>query len=191
MTDERERVLLARIRTLEYQVGQLKFANEMASRSNNSIDGAGGFIPQHGALSFRRFQAISALRSRSSYNKRCIDWNLTDWSNAIAGEVGELCGETKKIRRGDNTLDEVRGKILKELADVITYSIIMLNEMGESAARIMLDKFNEVSARPAVGFPRIVQFVIDNEFKPKQPSGNPDVCRCGASKYDPYCYCEA
>jgi len=38
-------------------------------------------------------------------------WNIAEWSNAIAGETGELCNITKKILRGD-----YGPEVLKELS---------------------------------------------------------------------------
>ena len=55
----------------------------------------------------------SAVLQRLQDFKHCHpngvnDWRLSQWSNALAGEVGESCNIIKKIERGDFTLAEGR-----------------------------------------------------------------------------------
>ncbi len=34
--------------------------------------------------------------------------------------------------------------------------------------------------------------IVDPDFKPHDPRPeNPEMCRCGATKYDPACYCQS
>jgi NTP pyrophosphatase (non-canonical NTP hydrolase) len=79
------------------------------------------------------------------------DWCLAQWSNATLGELGEAANLIKKIERGDYTLDEMRGELGKELADVITYLDILAYRAGVDLGQATIDKFNEVSVR--VGSP--------------------------------------
>ena len=55
---------------------------------------------------------------------KCLDWTLADWSNAIAGETGEMCNLIKKIRRGD-TIDPK--DVGKELADSGRIELVILS----------------------------------------------------------------
>lgn len=75
------------------------------------------------------------------------DWSLSDWSNAVAGEVGEAANIIKKIRRGDFTLDEVRHELAEELADILTYLDILAYQAGINLAGATILKFNKVSQR--------------------------------------------
>ncbi len=75
------------------------------------------------------------------------DWCLAQWSNALAGEVGESANIIKKIDRGDITLAEARPLLAKEFADIVTYLDILAMRAGVDLGRATRDKFNEVSER--------------------------------------------
>jgi len=72
------------------------------------------------------------------------EWTLSDWSNALAGETGELCNWIKKIRRGDKVDVAEAGK---ELADIVIYADLLAEELGLNLADCIRSKFNEVSER--------------------------------------------
>jgi NTP pyrophosphatase (non-canonical NTP hydrolase) len=74
----------------------------------------------------------------------CLEWTLADWSNAIAGETGEMCNMIKKIRRGDAIDPKEVGK---ELADIIIYADILASLLGLDLSDCIVQKFNEVSDR--------------------------------------------
>ena len=75
---------------------------------------------------------------------KCLEWTLADWSNAIAGETGEMCNLIKKIRRGDDIDPKEVGK---ELADIIIYADILASLLGLDLSDCIVQKFNEVSDR--------------------------------------------
>ncbi len=96
------------------------------------------------------------------------DWKLTQWVNAIAGELGEfseqiltlmmaraignLANTTKKMERGDypNTLEanEYLASCLEnELADVLIYADLVAFRLGFDLDAAVVSKFNEVSRR--------------------------------------------
>lgn len=79
------------------------------------------------------------------------DWSLSQWSNAVLGELGEAANLIKKIERGDFTLEETREELAKEFADVMTYLDLLAMRAGVDLGRATMDKFNEVSDR--VGSP--------------------------------------
>lgn len=76
-----------------------------------------------------------------------FDWKLTQWSNAVLGELGELANLLKKVERGDYTLDEVRQEVADELCDVATYLDILAHRCGVQLDVAILKKWNEVSDR--------------------------------------------
>lgn len=85
------------------------------------------------------------------HNADGSDWILSQWSNAVTGELGELCNLIKKIERGDFSLEEMRNECAKELADVQTYLDILAFRMGVDLGQATIDKFNEVSDRVNAG----------------------------------------
>lgn len=74
-------------------------------------------------------------------------WMLSQWSNAVCGELGEAANLIKKIERGDYTLDEAREDLGRELADVVTYLDLLAARAGIDLGRATTAKFNEVSER--------------------------------------------
>lgn len=87
-------------------------------------------------------------------------WTAADWSNALAGEVGELCNVIKKVRRhesgastGYNTpdMDALQDMIRDEIADVFLYLDLVAYYFGMSLPECIVPKFNRVSE--AQGFP--------------------------------------
>jgi len=81
------------------------------------------------------------------------DWNIAEWTNAIAGEVGEACNLAKKIQRGDFGApgdlhyQVALHELAKELADVVTYADIACQRTGHNLGMVTAEKFNEVSVR--------------------------------------------
>ncbi len=92
-------------------------------------------------------------------------WTASDWSNALAGETGELCNIVKKVRRHEthvdriatgqsyNTpgMDELIPRIRDEIADVFLYLDLVANHFGLELEDCIFPKFNRVSE--AQGFP--------------------------------------
>jgi hypothetical protein len=75
------------------------------------------------------------------------DWTLAEWTNAMAGEAGEACNYSKKIRRGDYDDDLSVGidLLLKEIADVVIYADLVASQTGRSLSAAIIQKFNEKS----------------------------------------------
>lgn len=96
-------------------------------------------------MDLRKLKAANDIRlyNTPAYAK-CLEWTLADWSNAIAGETGEMCNLIKKIRRGDE-IDP--NEVGKELADIIIYADILASLLGLDLSECVVQKFNEVSDR--------------------------------------------
>ena len=87
---------------------------------------------------------IERQANADAYKKCREEWSLADWSNALAGETGELCNLIKKMRRGDQIdLKEVG----KELADIVIYADLLASKLGLNLGDCVREKFNEVSDR--------------------------------------------
>ena len=75
----------------------------------------------------------------------CITWTPSDWMLAITGEIGEAANWMKKRKRGDE--DASISNILKELADVIIYTDILIQFYHCDTGAVVAEKFDEVSDR--------------------------------------------
>lgn len=106
-------------------------------------------------LSFNTLREANKVRLPEFRNKKgelshpngVEDWALSEWANAVTGELGEAANIIKKITRGDLTLDEARTDLAKELADVQTYLDLLALRAGIDLGKATIDKFNEVSER--------------------------------------------
>jgi NTP pyrophosphatase (non-canonical NTP hydrolase) len=87
-------------------------------------------------------------------------WSLADWSNALAGEVGEACNVVKKIRRLETGTPKSRpderdrhrlvSMLAGELADTMIYLDLLAHAAGVDLGCAVRDKFNHTSE--AFGF---------------------------------------
>lgn len=114
-------------------------------------------------LTFEDLRKLNLARV-PSFNHALEEWSECEWSNAVAGEVGELCNMTKKRLRAPGT-NESMGKttptledVANEAADIVIYLDLLAARMGFSLAEAVVRKFDEKSAE--VGFePRLIDIV--------------------------------
>ncbi len=79
-------------------------------------------------LNFQDLQKACAERADSkAFSHGLRDWSLTQWTNALAGETGELCNFAKKVERDGVNHDVDMGK---EIADIVIYAIIVAEYVG-------------------------------------------------------------
>lgn len=90
-----------------------------------------------------------------------VEWSLSDWAVALAGEAGELCNVVKKLNRVRDGLvgntvseEELRVELRKEIADVYLYLDLIAQREGINLAEAVREKFNEVSVKN--GFPEML-----------------------------------
>jgi NTP pyrophosphatase (non-canonical NTP hydrolase) len=99
----------------------------------------------------RRIPLFKNRRGGPAYTKPDgSDWKLSQWSNAVFGEVGEAANFIKKWERGDFDDDQwssVKADIAKELADAVIYIDILAFQCGINLGDVVAGKFNEVSRR--------------------------------------------
>ncbi len=74
-------------------------------------------------------------------------WSLPEWFTATAGELGEAGNIIKKIGRGDFTLHEAREELAAELADTLTYLVILADACGVDLEQAAIRKWNRVSEK--------------------------------------------
>lgn len=101
---------------------------------------------------------LKALRNRNrnrdkefrERNKTDDDWNLVDRSNELAGEVGELCNLTKKVRRAKMGLydsDVSKQEIKDEIADILICLDLLAMDMDIDLSEAVVEKFNKSSEK--------------------------------------------
>jgi NTP pyrophosphatase (non-canonical NTP hydrolase) len=110
-------------------------------------------------LTFAELSAANASR-RDRWHQGGDPWTCSDWSNALAGEVGEACNLVKKVRRHETAVDKIAGgqgsyntpemeelvpKIADEIADVILYADLLATHFGINVEDAVRAKFNRVS----------------------------------------------
>jgi len=98
---------------------------------------------------------LKRCESKDGFNHALESWEYEQWTNAIAGEVGEACNIAKKhlrLRqqiRGNKQLDQDKNlleiKLAKELADVVIYCDLAMQRLGMNLGDVIRDVFNAKS----------------------------------------------
>ena len=93
-----------------------------------------------------------ANTARQSHWGGSENWTLADWSNALAGEVGEACNVVKKIRRPQlgtignmSTAQDYQDQLESEIGDVLIYLDLLAKAAGLDLDRAVMRAFNEKS----------------------------------------------
>lgn len=107
---------------------------------------------------------LKRCEARKGFNHKLKSWFIEQWTNAVAGEIGEACNIAKKILRIRN---KVRGnkftdldkhnlqqKCAKELCDVIIYCDLAIQSLGYDTETILIEVFNAKSIE--IGYNRIL-----------------------------------
>jgi len=79
------------------------------------------------------FDEIKTFNNR--YFPQWTNQDETFYSNAMAGEVGEVCNLTKKLNGGGTSgKTPSHDEIIEECADTLIYTIILIQKMGFGAS---------------------------------------------------------
>jgi NTP pyrophosphatase (non-canonical NTP hydrolase) len=130
-------------------------------------------------LTFESMALINRERSLEWHPTGLDEWSVTDWSNAMAGEAGETCNATKKLKRIDSGItqsanlsrDQALENIRREIGDTLLYLDLLAQRIGAKLEDCVVEAFNEVSAREG--------------FKQRLPGGRPRTCSYPGCDY-PY-----
>ena len=113
-------------------------------------------------MTFKEFQAVNAERAKLWHKHGIREWGLVDWTNATAGEAGELCNAAKKLQRYYDEIpgnvqevdedpiefeSELQQAVEEEIADTITYAFLVASHLELDVEKLIVDKFNQVSER--------------------------------------------
>ena len=88
---------------------------------------------------FELFSEVNRRRceSEKGFNHKLASWSLSDWMTATMGELGEAANVVKKLNRirdgisGNNeTADELRAQLGRELADTFIYLNLTMQAAG-------------------------------------------------------------
>ena len=86
---------------------------------------------------------VHRCEALDGFNHKLDGWSPAEWSNAMAGEAGELCNLTKKLLRGDAP---TRRALADELADVVIYADLCAARLDIDLGAAVRAKFNLKSA---------------------------------------------
>lgn len=70
--------------------------------------------------------------------------------NELAGEVGEVCNEVKKLERirlGIRGTQSSKERVAEEMADVLICLSLLANDVGVDLKEAVIDKFNKTSEK--------------------------------------------
>jgi NTP pyrophosphatase (non-canonical NTP hydrolase) len=93
-------------------------------------------------MTFKELNEANVARNDLLFKDIDNHWSLADWSNAIAGETGELCNKIKKVRRGENIPKE---DLEEELGDIVIYADLLAKKLDTSLEKCVKQKFNAKS----------------------------------------------
>lgn len=82
-------------------------------------------------------------RGKTDFFKEISDANIAELEHllvCVLGELGELANVTKKIVRGDTTLQSSREQLEDEIADAFIYLVKICNQLGVDLESAFLKK---------------------------------------------------
>jgi NTP pyrophosphatase (non-canonical NTP hydrolase) len=112
-------------------------------------------------LTFSELQSINVARCAKWHTGR--PWSIAEWTNALAGEAGEVANIAKKILRYEcgmignvkaptkESADELRVMLARELADVVLYASLIADQLHVDLGEVIIGVFNDKSDQ--LGFP--------------------------------------
>lgn len=124
-------------------------------------------------LTFNELKEANASRATRWHKNGITEWSPSDWSCAVAGEMGEvcealalvvvtagkvgrLCDVVKKFNRvaggiasknNPKDLQDAIQKVATEIGDTVVYLDLLAQRMGIDLAQSVRDTFNRVSIR--------------------------------------------
>lgn len=102
-----------------------------------------------------RIANLERCESSTGFAHQLNTWLPSQWSNAMAGECGEVCNLTKKMDRltdgtrgnkeADSKMEVLGEKIILEIGDVIIYADLLARRLGLTLEECVQKSFNNKS----------------------------------------------
>lgn len=99
-----------------------------------------------------RRKNLERCQASTGFAHQLNDWRPSQWSNAMAGETGEVCNLTKKMDRildglrgnkgEDVKMEQLRGKAVGEIGDVVIYADLLAHALGTTLENCVRQAFN-------------------------------------------------
>lgn len=111
-------------------------------------------------MNWDKFSVANRARCESpdGFNHQLTDWSVSDWMTAIMGELGEAANVAKKLNRirdgirgNKETEDQLREKLVCELADTFIYLDLIMQRLGVRPAEVVARVFDAKSVE--IGYP--------------------------------------
>jgi len=109
-------------------------------------------------MDLNRFSRVNLERCTSpqGLNHSLESWSEAEWTNAIAGELGEAANLTKKLLRHrdgvagnvkteDQDIDYLRRQAAHEIIDAIIYADLAIQRLGFNTSELLVGVFNRKS----------------------------------------------
>lgn len=109
-------------------------------------------------MNLKKFSAVNLERCTSSegFGHSLDRWSPAEWTNAIAGELGEAANLTKKLLRHrdgvagnykpeDQDVFALHRRAARELADAIIYAGLAIQRLGFDTSDVLKSVFNAKS----------------------------------------------
>lgn len=100
--------------------------------------------------------------SPEGFSHSLRSWSTSDWFTAVMGELGEAANVAKKLNRvrdgitgNDETPDELRRKLGRELADTFIYLDLLAQSVGVNLSEVVPQVFDAKSEK--IGYPERLQ----------------------------------
>ena|SRR5256885_2984247 len=102
--------------------------------------------------------------SKQGFHHNLKSWSFAEWTNAMAGEIGEACNITKKLLRlklnirgnkfTDLDFNKLKREAAKECIDSIIYADLTIQALGFNTEELLIEVFNNKSIE--IGYNRLL-----------------------------------
>lgn len=107
-------------------------------------------------LTFEELRQSNKSRCQDvdGFNHDLSSWTTTDWTNAVAGEVGEACNISKKMlrlkqgmynKKEDKSYLDLKYRLGDEIADAVIYLDLLASSLELKLEDLIRHKFNDKS----------------------------------------------
>lgn len=108
-------------------------------------------------MTFDELTEKNRLRCEQDFQHPLDAWKSSEWTNAMAGEIGETCNLAKKLDRltlgsarmnnkpGDQDPEDLIRRMLSEAADAVIYADLLCSKHGRKLGDVVRETFNAKS----------------------------------------------